>query len=79
MKAISSNEVITAIEGLNRHKAAGTGGLNKDFFKDTQAVMAPAMVAIGNELLRGGQPLPSFLERLIFPLRKQGDSQDAMD
>ena len=31
MKTISLNEVITAIEGLNRHKAAGTDGLNNVF------------------------------------------------
>ncbi|KAE8915450.1 hypothetical protein PF003_g614 [Phytophthora fragariae] len=37
------------------------------------------MVAIGNELLKGGEPPPSFLEALIIPLRKNGDSRDAMD
>uniref|UniRef100_A0AAV1VDM0 Uncharacterized protein n=1 Tax=Peronospora matthiolae TaxID=2874970 RepID=A0AAV1VDM0_9STRA len=41
--------------------------------------MAPAMVAIGNELLQGGLPPTSFFEGLIIQLRKQGDSDDAMD
>uniref|UniRef100_A0AAV1TRZ0 Uncharacterized protein n=1 Tax=Peronospora matthiolae TaxID=2874970 RepID=A0AAV1TRZ0_9STRA len=30
---ISLTEVITAIKGLNRHKAAGMDGLNNDFFQ----------------------------------------------
>ena len=60
MTTISLNEVITAIKDLNRHKAAGTDGINNDFSEDTQAVMAPAMVAMGNELLRVGNLLHSF-------------------
>ena len=79
MREININEVIEAIDALNRHKAAGTDGLNNDFFKDTQSVLASAMVAIGNEILRGGHPPQSFLNGLIIPLRKQGDSEDAMD
>ncbi|CAI5719351.1 unnamed protein product [Peronospora destructor] len=62
-----------------KHKVAGADGLNNDFFKDTQAVMVPAMVAIGNELLAGGKPPKSFLQGWIIPLRKKGDSNDAMD
>ena len=34
MREININEVIEAIDALNRHKAAGTDGLNNDFFKD---------------------------------------------
>uniref|UniRef100_A0AAV1U726 Uncharacterized protein n=1 Tax=Peronospora matthiolae TaxID=2874970 RepID=A0AAV1U726_9STRA len=33
VKDISSTEVITAIEGLIRHKAAGMDGLNNDFLE----------------------------------------------
>ncbi|KAE9299141.1 hypothetical protein PF008_g23329 [Phytophthora fragariae] len=79
MQEITQEEVILAIRSLNRHKAAGPDGLNNDFFKDYQALLVPAMVAIGNELLKGGDPPPSFLEGLIIPLRKKGDSDDAMD
>ena len=71
MREININEVIEAIDALNRHKAAGTDGLNNDFFKDTQSVLASAMVAIGNEILHGGHPSQSFLNELIIPLRKQ--------
>ncbi|KAE9273288.1 hypothetical protein PR003_g29950, partial [Phytophthora rubi] len=79
MQEITQEEVILAIRSLNRHRAAGPDGLNNDFFKDYQALLVPAMVAIGNELLKGGDPPPSFLEGLIIPLRKKGDSDDAMD
>ena len=41
--------------------------------------MVPAIVTIDNELLHGGRPPQSFLEGLIIPLRKRGDSADAMD
>ncbi|CAH0474160.1 unnamed protein product [Peronospora belbahrii] len=41
--------------------------------------MAPTMVTLGIELLKGGEPPESFLEGLIIPLRKRGDSHDAME
>jgi hypothetical protein len=76
---ITPQEVIRAVASLNRHKAAGPDGLNNDFYKDGQAVLVPAMVAISNELLKGGDPPASFLEALIIPLKKKGDSVDAMN
>ncbi|KAG1698206.1 hypothetical protein DVH05_015196 [Phytophthora capsici] len=71
MKEITKDEVIVAIDALNRHKAAGGDGLNNDFFKDMQALLVLAMVAIGNKLLQGGDPPLSFLQDLIIPLRKK--------
>ena len=62
LQEILPEEVIQAIKALNRHKAAGADGLNNDFFQDTQAVMVPALVAIGNDLLTGGEPPTSFLQ-----------------
>jgi exonuclease III len=79
METITTAEVIKAISDLNRHKAAGPDGLNNDFFKDIEALLVPAMVAIGNELLQGAEPPKSFLGSLIIPLRKKGDSTNAMD
>ncbi|KAE9055570.1 hypothetical protein PF010_g32102 [Phytophthora fragariae] len=79
MGEITQNEVIQAVAALNRHKAAGPDGLNNDFVKDMQSLLVPAMVAISNELLKGGDPPPSFLEALIIPLKKKGDSVDAMN
>ena len=79
LQPVSLAEVVTAITGLNWHKAAGPDGLNIDFYKDNQAILAPAMVITENELLQGRDPPPSFLEGLIIPLRKKGDSVDAMD
>ena len=68
---ICLNKVIKAIEALNRHKAAGTDLIHNDFYKNTQSVLASAMVAIGNEILHGGHPSQSFLNELIIPLRRQ--------
>jgi exonuclease III len=79
MREITEDEVIQAVVSLKRHKAAGEDELNNDFYKDTQAVFVPALVKIGNELLQGGNPPPSFLKALIIPLRKKGDSVDAMN
>jgi hypothetical protein len=79
IQPITSEEVIQAIAALSRHKAAGGDGLNNDFFKDHQALLVNAMVAIGNELLQGAEPPASFLEGLIIPLRKKGDSANAMN
>ncbi|KAE9336200.1 hypothetical protein PR003_g12635 [Phytophthora rubi] len=79
MGEITQNEVIQAVAALNRHKAAGPDGLNNDFVKDMQSLLVPAMVAISNELLKGGDPPPSFLEALIIPLKKKGDSVGAMN
>lgn len=79
MKEITKDEVKVAIDALNRHKAAGGDGLNNDFFKDTQALLVPAIVAIGDKVLQGGDPPLSFLQGLIIPLRKKGDSDDVMN
>ena len=72
-------EVLQATALLSRHKAAGEDGLSNDFIKDFQALLAPALVTIGNDILQGRTPPDFFLEGLIIPLRKKGDSEDAMD
>uniref|UniRef100_A0AAV1V5A9 Uncharacterized protein n=1 Tax=Peronospora matthiolae TaxID=2874970 RepID=A0AAV1V5A9_9STRA len=59
MKAISLTEVITALRALSGTKQWEWMD-SITIFKDNQEVMAPAIVAIGNELLQGGQPPPSF-------------------
>ena len=79
MEPFSLAEVLQAIASLSRHKAAGADGLSNDFIKDFQALLAPALVTIGNDILQGRTPPASFLEGLIIPLRKKGDSEDAMD
>lgn len=45
---ISEAEVLIAIAGLSRRKSAGPDGLNNDFFKDTTALMVPALVGVRN-------------------------------
>ena len=41
--------------------------------------MVSALVKIGNKIKEGADLFPSFLEEQIIPLRKKGDSGDAMD
>ncbi|KAE9032264.1 hypothetical protein PR003_g5465 [Phytophthora rubi] len=79
MGPITEAEILAAIAALNRHKAAGPDGLNNDFYKDTQALMVPALERVCNGIMNGDEMPPSFLEALIIPLRKKGDSADAMD
>ncbi|GMF54113.1 unnamed protein product [Phytophthora fragariaefolia] len=77
LQEITEGEARQAIAALNRHKAAGPDGLNSDFFKDAEGVLAPSMTTIGNELLDGGEPPPSFLDALSIPLLKKGYSTNA--
>ena len=74
LQPVCMAEVVTARTGLNQHKEAGPDGLKYDFYEDSQTILEPAMVILGNELLTGKDPPPSFLEGLIIPLCKMGDS-----
>ena len=67
------------VQGLSRHKADGQDGLNNDFYKDTAALMFPALVLISHQILDGEDLPPSFSKTLVIPLRKKGDPADAMD
>lgn len=75
----TESEVLEAVAALSRQKAAGPDGLNNDFYKDTGALLVPALLTISNQILHGEPMPPSFLEAMIIPLRKKGDSSDAMD
>ena len=79
MEPFSLAEVLQATASLSRHKVAGADGLNNDFIKDHQALLAPALATIGNYILQGRTPPASFLEGLIILLRNNKDSEDAMD
>ena len=68
LRPVHLSEIIAATAGLHRHKAAGMYGFNNDFYIDNQALLTPIMVTIGNELLRGKGPHPSFLKGLTIPL-----------
>ncbi|OWZ08028.1 RNA-dependent DNA polymerase [Phytophthora megakarya] len=57
MTEITLQEVLEAIDSLNRHKAAGADELNNDVLKDMQALLAPILVKICNELLQRKLPL----------------------
>ncbi|OWZ11839.1 Reverse transcriptase precursor [Phytophthora megakarya] len=77
--AMDVYEVVESIRALNREKAAGPDGLNNDFYIDMEDVMAPILTRVGNAILNGERPPQTFLEGLIIPLRKKGDSTSAMD
>ena len=75
MEPSSLAEVLSATTSLSRHKAAGADGLSKYFIKDYQALLASALVTIGNDILQGQTPPVSFLEELIIPLWKKANSR----
>ena len=54
LRSFTDAEVLSAIVSLLKHKAAGHDGLNNDVYKDTAALMAPALVQISNQILQGG-------------------------
>ena len=41
--------------------------------------MVPALLSVSNDILSDAPMPPSFLEALVIPLRKKGDSSDALD
>ncbi|GMF48220.1 unnamed protein product [Phytophthora fragariaefolia] len=79
MAEIDEAELTQAVRSLQRHKVAGPDGLNNDFYKDLTEEVLPALVDVCNNTLKGEPPPKSFLEGTVIPLRKKGDSADAMD
>eukprot|EP00644_Phytophthora_capsici_P008774 jgi/Phyca11/131860/e_gw1.118.5.1 len=79
MAAITEDDLLEAINGLQRHKAAGADGLNNDFYLDLAPVMVPRLAVVCNEILQGQAPPESFLQAVVVPLRKKGDSSNALD
>jgi len=79
LKEITAEDMTKALRGLNRNKGAGPDGLNNDFYKDYGDIMAEKLLPVLNAMLQGAQPPASFLEALVIPLRKNGDSPRAMD
>ena len=79
LRPITEAEVLLAVQELSRHKSAGQDGPYNDFYRNTSALMLPALVIISNQILDGVDLPPSFLKALIIPLCKKGDSADAMD
>ena len=53
-------EVLAAISGLSRLKSAGVDGLNNDFYKDTSALLVPALVHLSNQIRAEADPRPLF-------------------
>ena len=75
---ISSDEVIqaiTALQGTRRLVRMASTMVFSRIFK--RCLLQQRF--IGNEVLVGGKPPPSFLQGLTIPLRKKSDFADAMD
>ncbi|OWZ07213.1 RxLR effector protein [Phytophthora megakarya] len=79
MGPISEEEVLDAIKGLQRNKAGGEDGLNNDFYLDCAEGISAQLAHICNTLLDGQPPPKSFLKAVVVPLRKKGDSPNALD
>ncbi|KAE9101583.1 hypothetical protein PF005_g14691 [Phytophthora fragariae] len=79
MREITTTEIATAIESLSRQKAVGEDGLNNDFYKDAGGILIPLLTKLSNDILQGAEPPESFRRAMIIPLRKKGDSEQAMD
>lgn len=81
MAAVTEEELrlSTAVAALQRRKAADVDGLYNDFYRDLSTAMVPRLVGVCNELLQGHKPPYSFLKAVVIPLRKKGDSPNALD
>ncbi|GMF62884.1 unnamed protein product [Phytophthora fragariaefolia] len=79
MAEIEEAELTQAVRSLQRHNVAGPDGLNNDFCKALPEEVVSALVDVCNSMLKGAPPPKSFLEGTVIPLRKKGDSADAMD
>ncbi|KAF4137390.1 putative reverse transcriptase domain-containing protein, partial [Phytophthora infestans] len=78
-QAFTEFEARNAIDHLKRHKSGGTTGLNHDFYNDFKDELAPGLTKVFNYILNGDDITSSFLEAIIVPLRKKGDSWNAKD
>lgn len=78
MSDVCQNEVIQAIAALNRHKAAAADGLNNEVYGHSGGYGS----GHGGNRQRATEMWPTssiIFKRMIIPLRKHGDSDDAMD
>ncbi|KAJ8522205.1 hypothetical protein ON010_g17727 [Phytophthora cinnamomi] len=79
MAPIDEEEMMQAVRSLQRHKSGGPGVLNNDFYIDLAGVVISELVEVCNAMLEGKAPPASFLQGTVVPLRKKGDSDNAMD
>ncbi|KAK1929575.1 LINE-1 retrotransposable element ORF2 protein [Phytophthora citrophthora] len=76
---ILEDEVLSAINQLPRGKSGGTTGLSHDFFKDFKVEMAECLTMVYRAIQKGAEVPSTFLDAVVVPLRKKGDSPNAMD
>ncbi|TYZ57613.1 hypothetical protein PybrP1_008569, partial [[Pythium] brassicae (nom. inval.)] len=76
---VNKAEVFRAIRALARHKAPGLDQISNDVFIECGDILAPYLVPQFNEIIAGADMPESFAKGLIIPLRKNGDSNNALD
>lgn len=76
---ITTEEVIETINQLPRDKSGGSSRLSHDFYKDFKEELAECLVEVYRAIQNGALVPESFLDVIIVPLRKKGDSPIAMD
>lgn len=79
LRRITDEEVTAAIRTLQRNKSAGPDGLGNDFYKDFEDLVTARLTSTFNGILHGEAMPATFGASLIVPLRKKGDSTNAMD
>lgn len=77
MEKITAEDIESAILSLQRRKSGGLDVLNNAFYRDMSAVMKQTLPQVVNDMLAGKPPPQSFLEALVIPLHKNGDSAQA--
>ena len=78
-KTITEDEVHRAVENRGRYKSAGADRLSNDFYIDWADLLVPRLTKEFNTILSGAAPPASFCDAVIVPLRKNGDSDNAME
>ncbi|TYZ57467.1 hypothetical protein PybrP1_006371 [[Pythium] brassicae (nom. inval.)] len=79
MVTITEGEVNAAIWSMARYMAPGLDQLPMDFFADCRRELAPWLAPQFDAILKGGAMLRTFKEGLIILLRKNRDSDNALD
>ena len=72
---ITASEVLAAIEGMQRNKAAGIDGIKAEFLKDAAACLVAPLTALFNKVFTEGAPAEWNIG-IIHPIFKKGDASD---
>lgn len=74
-KHLSLNKVLTAINGLRPNKAPGLDGLNSEFYKTFNFILAPVLYKVYPSVLEGNLIPSTWRESIMILLPKKGKNQ----